>query len=247
MPSLISTEIQQLSSAPIVGAAVSVPNKSGAMYALATGRKWIRKTKLSTSEFDMLAEALGWLLSRKLDLPIPNLAAYVPGEYEKDCWLSELIQNAGHWSADKTPIQNLKDMGGFLTLDALLMNADRHEGNILLEPRVENGEETWHLWGIDFGNATIGRINEFVSIRSDLPDTKVLPRDLPFEILEGPALQAAEEIKTWPASFINKSVHEACQVAGYERAGELAEVLEIRCNEAVSLTETYFKNILERL
>lgn len=247
MSSLISAEIQQLSTAPVVGQRVPVRNKSGVMYALADGRKWVRKTKLSTSEYDILAEALGWLLAHHLNLPIPDVAAFVPGEFEKDCWLSELVPHASHWSADKTPVSNLRDMGGFLTLDVLLMNADRHEGNILLEPRVENGEERWHLWGIDFGNATIGRYSDFESINRDLPNTKALPHDLPFEVLKSPALRAAEEIKAWPASFIAKSVDEACQIAGYEQRAELAEVLEIRCREAVSLTEAYFKTILESL
>lgn len=245
MPSLISTEIHQVTAAPVVVRDVPVANRSGATYALAEGRRWVRKKKLAIGEYGMLAEALGWLWARKLDLLVPDAAAYVPGEYEVDCWLSEAVEGVSHWSADKVPVLNLPSLGGILALDALLMNDDRHEGNILLEPFFGDDEEGWRAWGIDFGNAKVGLVEDFIHLEDELPAIDLLPRDLPFEILVGPALQAAEEIAAWEDLFITKSVGEACSVAGNERAEVLVQALMKRCNEAVPLVEGYFGELLE--
>jgi hypothetical protein len=245
MPSLISTEIHQVTAAPVVVRDVPVANRSGATYALADRRKWVRKKKLAIGEYGMLAEAIGWLWARKLELPVPDAAAFVPGQYEVDCWLSEAVDDVRHWRADKVPVVNSPGLGGILALDAVLMNDDRHEGNILLEPFVEDGEEAWRAWGIDFGNAKVGLVEEFIGLEEALPAVDLLPKDLPFEILEGPALEAAEEIAAWEDLFITKSVGEACSVAGSGQADILVQALIKRCDKAVPLVEAYFEELLE--
>lgn len=245
MPSLISAEIQQLQDAPVLGRDVPVANQSGAKYALADGRKWVWKRKLAIGAHGMLAEALGWLWSRALALPVPDVAVYLPGEFTEDCWLSEVVDDVRHWSADRVPVENLEQLGGILALDVILMNADRHEGNILLQPRIEQEREVWRLWGIDMGNSKVGVVDEFLEMENSLPSIAKLPDDLPFEILRDPALEAAKEIAAWGGPFITKSVNEACSVAGSQDSTVLVDALKKRSAAGVALVERYFDKLLE--
>lgn len=245
MPSLISTKIEQLQDAPKLGDVVPVRHQAGARYALADSRHWVWKRKLAIGEHGMLGEALGWIWSRELGLPVPDAAIYLPGEYTEDCWLSEVVEGVRHWRADKVPLENIRELGAILALDVVLMNADRHDGNILLQPRVEDGREVWKVWGIDMGNAKVGVVDEFLDVDDELPSIEKLPDDLPFEILDDSALEAAKEIAGLDGQFITKSVHEACSVAGNAQAAPLADALRLRCNKAVSLVERYFEKLLE--
>lgn len=217
------------------------------MYARARGRRWIRKTRAQIHKRGLIAEAIGWLFCERLGLPIPDIAIYLPGEYTQDCWLSEQIRLVEHWSPTRTPVQNLGDMGGILAVDAVLGNADRHEGNILLQPQVIEGEESWKLWAIDFEISAVGDGERFRELGSRVPEVSSLPQSLPFESLYKPALEVAQEIASFEEQFITSTVEAAWTLFDGSDGELLQSLLYQRCEEAVSLIDTYFKAIMESL
>jgi hypothetical protein len=63
-------------------------------------------------------------------------------------WLSKAVKSPLHWDIDRLDfIRNINYLGNMLVLDVLLLNGDRHGGNILLQPNPD--ELDLHLWTID--------------------------------------------------------------------------------------------------
>lgn len=59
------------------GPVVPVPHTGMAVYSIdAQGRKWVRKREENIGCEELLAEAIGWLMGRRLDVPVPDAAFY---------------------------------------------------------------------------------------------------------------------------------------------------------------------------
>lgn len=83
MTRLIACDIQRISTPSVVVCEVPVANRSGATYALADGRKWVRKRVLAIGEYGILAEAVGWLMSKQLGLPVPDTPSLVERYFDE--------------------------------------------------------------------------------------------------------------------------------------------------------------------
>lgn len=95
-----------------------------------TGTIWARKRVEVTGIEGLLAEAVSWLLARRLRVPVPDAAVTLSGDLS---WLSKQITPVVHWDAiHQGGITNLLDLGKVLVLDVLINNPDRHAGNLLL-------------------------------------------------------------------------------------------------------------------
>ncbi len=82
----------------------------------------------------LLAEAVGWLLSRQLSIPTPDAAVGYPDDDNERCWLSQRLLHVTHWSPDIIPhLYNLEVLGRMVALDVLVLNEDRHIGNLLIQ------------------------------------------------------------------------------------------------------------------
>lgn len=78
MPDL---RIQQLPGLAVMGRKVPVPNGAEAAYALDfEGRAWVRKPVYLLGYNGLLAEALGWLLARYLEISVPDAAVVEPNQ-----------------------------------------------------------------------------------------------------------------------------------------------------------------------
>jgi len=122
-----------------------------------TGTIWARKRVTVTGIEGLLAEAVSWLLARRLRIPVPDAAVTLSGDLS---WLSKQITPVVHWDAiHQGGITNLMDLGKVLVLDVLINNPDRHAGNLLLQPDPDEspsscGQSTRVMPSLD-GRATM--------------------------------------------------------------------------------------------
>jgi hypothetical protein len=132
-------------------------------------------------------------------------------------------------------------LGAMMALDALIMNADRHAGNILLQPEPDQ----LHLkaWAIDHGQALVGWPGDYVARRAEIPAPRVLAHGLPFDLMQEGAMQAAEKATGLTRRDILPLVREACTHVEETRTNDLADVLAERCVNACTLVETYLKRV----
>jgi len=80
-----------------------------------TGTIWARKRVEVTGIEGLLAEAVSWLLARRLRVPVPDAAVTLSGDLS---WLSKQITPVVHWDAiHQGGITNLMDLGKVLVLD----------------------------------------------------------------------------------------------------------------------------------
>lgn len=221
---------------------VPVQNSSEAVYAAdSKGRRWIRKRVSEMGHEALLAESLGWLLARHLSVPIPDAA--ISGAGEGASWLSAALPLVKHWGeAEAGRVRNLRAVGRVLTLDAVLMNGDRHAGNILLAPLKKGDRMT--AWAIDFDHAVVGWPGDFAAVSVDgLPSLRNLARGLPVALMRPGARQAAREARLLDASVVAGYVAEACEIAGEHRVDLLVAALQPRLDRAIELTDRYLADI----
>lgn len=228
-------EVQDLGKVP-------VQNSSEAVYSAdATGRRWVRKRVSEMGHEALLAEALGWLLARHFSVPIPDAA--LAGQGEDASWLSEVLPLVKHWNeAERTRVRNLRAIGKVLMLDAVLMNGDRHAGNILLAPLKKGGRLT--AWAIDFDHALVGWPGDFAAVSvNELPSLRNLARGLPVAAMRPGARQAAREARLLDGSILAGYVTEACEIAQEPRKDLLVSALQARVDRAIELTDLYLASI----
>jgi hypothetical protein len=215
---------------------VLVENTSNVTYAAdGEGRRWVRKHVTNTGAQPMLAEILGWLLARELGIPVPDGA--VAGTGNDVSWLSSYVADVTHWEPARAHlITNLDGLGGALALDAIILNADRHAGNILLQTI-----DPHHVvaWAIDHENATIGHPQDFARSPNHIPSTANVARGLPVELLEPGARDAAVAAANLPGWLLAEIVAEACDITGERGGAVLTQALGARMAEAPRLTNAY--------
>jgi hypothetical protein len=221
---------------------VPVPHTGRARYSIdEAGRRWVRKLEENIGCEELLAEAISWLLARRLDVPVPA-AAYHGGPGELS-WLSGLISPVVHWDSAHAPkVTNLDGLGAVLALDALVQNPDRHAGNLLVQPI---DAVTVKVWAIDHGQALVGWPEDFKEKANEIPGVRNLLRGLPIDLLEEPAANAARKAAKLSRSEIMSMVRGACLLSKETKADMIGETLSARCVDAEGLVATYVKNIRE--
>jgi hypothetical protein len=220
---------------------VPVVHTGCAVYSIdSAGRRWVRKREANTGVEEFLAEMIGWLLARRLLVPVPEAGVFVAGNDRS--WLSAQIQDVVHWAPSHAPfVTNMSGLGAMMALDTLILNEDRHAGNILLQPF----QDQLHLkaWAIDHGAALGGSPTDYTTRRKDIPDPHNLARGLPMDLLQEGAMEAAEKATCLVLQDILPLVREACTHAAEQKIDEIVSVLAERCANARTLVESYLKRI----
>jgi len=238
MATLLTSEI------PIVQALsdhgdVPVEHTGNAVYSTdGGGGRWIRKRECNIGVEEMLAEMIGWLIARRLDVPVPDAAVFL-AQGDRS-WLSAQIPNVVHWAPSQAPlVTNIDGLGAMMALDALIMNADRHARNILIQPSPD--ELHLRAWAIDHGAAMVGWPADFASQRTAVPSPRNLARGLPMDLLRDGAMEAAEKATSLSHREILPMVTEACTIAAEQQVQIISETLAERCAGAQALVEEYLE------
>jgi hypothetical protein len=240
MGTLISTDIPIVQHLTDHGD-VPVVHTGCAVYSIdSAGKRWVRKREANTGIEELLAEMIGWLLARKLFVPVPEAGVFVAGNDRS--WLSAEIQDVLHWDSSRAPfVTNMAGLGAMMALDTMILNEDRHAGNILLQPDLDQ----LHLkaWAIDHGNALVGWPTDYVARRREIPDPRNLAPGLPMDLVQEGAMEAAEKATCIVSQDILALVREACTNAAEPKIDETVSVLAERCANARPLVESYLKRI----
>lgn len=237
---LFPQRIERVKSAVTSRGAVRVEHGANADYVVdRQGREWVRKQELETGFQCLMAEAFGALFAAEMAIPVPDSAVQI--HRNERAWLSGLLHDVTHWDPAKLPfIENLDSLGSMLALDALLLNEDRHRGNILLQS-VADESEVLRIWSIDMGNALVGWPTDFLSSRDRIPDPSNLARGIPFARLVDPAMEAAHTAIS--RTTIREYSQESCDLVHETTVDEYTEVLYSRFRDAASIVSRYLATL----
>lgn len=225
-------------------AEVLVPNACDATYAMDGDRHWVHKRLLGAD--GLLAEALGLLLGQALGAPVPEGA--VTGPPDDTTWLSEVIPDIQHWDRQLANfIVNYPDVGRLLALDAILLNDDRHEGNLVLQATAEH-EYSRRAWGIDMANALAGRPTDFAAAGMNTPSIAKLVDGIPVTLIQEGAMLAAVQAQSLSTYLVKSMVMEACSLSREPRETEdvLLGALLSRMARAPELVAEYLEKVGSR-
>lgn len=205
------------------------------------GRMWVRKSMLGVN--CVLAEALGFLISRELCVPVPNGAVYI-SDVELD-WLSEYIDSVMHWSSTSIQeISNPDELGGIIALDAIIGNSDRHAGNLLIRPGEEAGE--LHVISIDLADAWIGTAEDLEFNGVAIPSVRNLAPGIDVEVIRAGAIACAKRANTLGDASLRACVAAACEITNEQKYDRLLAALQYRCEHARDIVDRYLNAIADR-
>ncbi len=114
---------------------------------------------------DLVAEAVGWLLSKELSVRTPE-AAFVTGE--RLGWASRRVDAIMNWAPDDAGLCDPVDVARIFVLDALIGNTDRHNDNVLVFD--EGGNAPLWVYSIDLGNSRVGHPEGFAELGLGVAD-----------------------------------------------------------------------------
>jgi len=205
-------------------------------YALdGKGRLWVMKKEKNSAPAQMVAESIGWQLGRAIGVRCPDAGVCLEGDR---AWLSLLIESAKQWKptyADS--ITNYDELGAMLVLDTIIINEDRHAGNLLVEPHPDQAR--LRSWAIDSGDAKAGYPGEYavVSQRGSVPvDFPVgLPIDAMIQGIDNASQKACELTDRALRNFVDETA-EIGQMDS-EGANSLLTTLADRCARAKELSD----------
>jgi hypothetical protein len=204
------------------------------------GRRWVRKRVGDLNWHGLLAEAVGWMVAREIGAPVPD-GACLELQGDERSWLSERISPALHWDPLRIhTIDNVDELGAILALDALILNRDRHDQNLLLQPAPD--ELHLRVWAIDHGSAIGGYPKDLdaAGTNVDHPQPLRFPARLPLDLMKPGALAAAQRAARLPTPDVAEIASEACEIAGVlDLVETLTRALKRRMAAAVSITEEY--------
>ena len=218
-------------------ARVPVPHTNEATYALdAAGSEWIAKREVDMGCEALLAEALSWLLARRLGVRVPDAAFCV--DPQERAWLSRRVPDAGHWSSAAAPrVVNVFEAAAILTLDAIVFNEARHGRNLLLTG--EGPDSPVVVWAIDADEARVGHVDDFGQLHGAVPDPRIHAAGFPAARWRTEALQAAHIALHLPLRDLREMVEVSCAIAREPHVDELTAALADHCANALSLTHEY--------
>lgn len=202
----------------------------------ACGRTWLLKPDLAADQ--ILAEAASHLLGRQLKVRQPA-GAFLRGQGTLN-WLSERISGATeHWQLEHRDfISNPAEVGAMLALDALVLNEDRHELNILVAPQ---DDALLDVWAIDNAAARVGVPHLYCAAALASPNPANHARGLPVALLRRHALDAALRAERLTWHEIGAIVREACALVGESKHDDLTEALFMRCQHASRVVGEYLE------
>jgi hypothetical protein len=228
----------------VVGGLVPVDNSSDAAYASdADGRQWVRKAIQGN---ELLAEAVGWLLSKSLDVPVPDAA--IVGTGLETAWLSQHISSTTHWSPKHAQRMSDPDrLGAIIALDAILGNFDRNAGNLLFR---STDSDLVDVFSIDLAGCWSGSPKDFGDRGLSVPSVDEIKlrhaRGIPIDMIRESALVTAQKASELGDRPIIESVDEACHIALEPERIRLQETLIRRCSASEELVSKYLI-VLENL
>lgn len=197
-------------------------------------RSWVMKPDLTADQ--ILAEAASFLLGQRLGVRQP--AGAFLKEDDRLNWLSERIRGASeHWQLEhRDGIANPDEVGSMLALDALVLNEDRHERNIMV---VRLDEARYEIWAIDNAAARVGVPRLYCAAELAAPNPSLHARGLPVELLHGYALKAADRAQSLPWDEVRAIVVEACSLVGESKSDDLTDAVFMRCQHAGRIVGEY--------
>lgn len=242
MRTLISQRIQRIPEDRVsLYEPIEITNQSEALYAwTADGKRWLLKWKMQRKE--ILAEALGWLLSIRLKVPTPTGA--ITTHKGNPAWLSAFIEHTDYWDKSKmSAIHNIAEIGSMIALDAIIYNEDRHFKNILLEP--DPTEYIMKAWSIDLAASEIGQPEAIHRIGLEIPRAVYLAEGIPLDAIRDGAQSTALLASKLDPKDLRDDVTEACGLVGEQKMDLLFHALLKRCQNASSLVEKYLTDYSE--
>lgn len=225
------------------GPEVPVAHTGKARYSIDDlGRRWVRKREENIGCEELLAEAIGWLMARRLGAPVPAAAIHM--DAEGTSWLSGLVEPVVHWDNGHAPkVENLDELGAVLALDAIIHNPDRHAGNLLVQPQADPLRVK--VWAIDHGQALVGWPDDFREKANEIPSIKNLLRGLPVDLVEQYAAAAAQKAIALSGQEILSMVRGACLLTKETKADVIGQTLAARCVDAPRIVASYIQSIKE--
>lgn len=217
---------------------VPVPHTNEAVYALTEdGRRWVAKREADMGAQALVAEALTWLLAKRVGAPVPD-GAFCE---EERTWLSAFLPDLKHWSpALAGQISNASEVGAILALDVWVLNEARHAGNLVAQGLDEGGVR---LWAIDADEALVGHVRDYESRLTELPRTHNHARGLPIARLTAGALDAADRIASVPRAELDIAVEEASLIGGEPLSAALADAVARRAGMVPALVRDYLPRL----
>jgi len=238
-PQLLPNRIESVHSLTVSGP-VPVENATGAEYTVdEQGRRWVSKVPHERRE--LLAEALGWLLSGALEVPTPNSAIYVKDGTTS--WLSEVIEPVVHWTPARAQyLVNPDDLGKIVAIDAIIGNFDRHDANLLLKP--EDGPDRLSIFSIDLSWSWIGE-PAILKRGIEPPPIRSLVEGIPVDMIRDAAMACSSEALRVNKRALAEYAQEACRIANQPDVQSITNGLMFRCMNAPSIVKDYI-NLIER-
>lgn len=225
--------------------AVPIPNACDATWSYSAGRVWVRKRICFQT---IMAEAVAALLAPVVGATLPDAAIYRDDPANEWDWMSAVVRDARHWDPKyRDAVVNLDEVAAMMVLDAVLLNEDRHAGNILAVPEPDG--ISMKLWAIDFGNALVGRLSDFESRGISPPSDFGVRRHatgLPIGALKARVQSPIDELRRIPRTEVVATSIEACRIARElddSTSVRLADALEHRCRSASEIVGYYLDRL----
>ena len=206
------------------------------------GETWVRKRELESGPNPMIAEAIGWLLARELDVPSPD-AAWAEDAVDGVVWLSKFVPCI-HWEpshADR--LADAAELGSILALDCILLNEDRHSRNVLVIPDAAD-TLMLRVKQIDTGTSWVAWPSSDHR-RDDTPALDRLLPNVPVDACRPGAEATAERAGGMTRDRIDAIVQAALALFPDRRedAPVISELLFHRCRGAENLVRRYLDAI----
>lgn len=202
------------------------------------GRRWVRKP---ANKGELLAECVGWGLSKLLGVPTPACGVHLAGS--QSSFLSEMIEDVLHWDPARVQeMRRVEDLGAMIALDAIIANGDRNVGNILFRPSPRELD----VFSIDLANADVGSPTIFEGLGTDAPEPRQLVPDIPVPLVAAGARECALRAAGLDEDALVERVREACHIAGEPSVQLIRDSLFRRCQAAPAIVDGYLQRIAAR-
>lgn len=223
---------------------VTSPNTNAVEYVVDDdAREWVLKREMEGFN-SVLSEAIGYCLSRLVGVPTPEGGILLESK-DMPLWMCRRVPDVTHWDVSHMhKVINLDQVGAMLALDAVIGNADRHAGNILLEPRADGTffahsidvEQSWLLAPEDLCDES--------GPRSDLAPVHRQTRWLfPMVALSAHMTEAAKAMESVSAQSIRGAVGYASGLLRDARTDSFTGPLHARFQIAQQLVNQRIKQI----
>jgi len=156
-------------------------------------------------------------------------------------WLGALLAPVGLWSVARAQsIANPDDLAAIVALDAILGNDDRHAGNLLVR-YDDKGDE--RVVAIDFAGSWCGVPQSYLDRGHFPPSANALAEGVTLGLVGSAARAAAAGISALTERQLHAFAYEACRVARFGGADELADALVSRCASARAIIDAYLEQL----